>query len=578
MAYFANFTGKLSHGVYKMAPNNFNLAWSADKVGAMRNQVYVMGRFDLEPRRGVRRRRQRRRRRVLHRAAEQHLGHHARHSSTAPAASTRRSRCPTRTAPTPTSSPPPIPASRTGSTPTACNEGILTLRMAEFGGDGPTEDLGARGRVVEARRPRGRGADAAPGVRAGAGEPNSPTAARRICAAYPKGRSDMARWLITGCSTGIGREIARAALEAGHSVVVTARTHRDDRRLRRRLRRPRGRPSHSTSPTRTRSPRRSRRPTTRSAASTCWSTTPATATCRRSRRVRTTKVRKLFDTNYFGVVDTIKAVLPAMRARKSGHIVNISSMTGLVANPPNAYYSSTKFALEALTEALAQEVKPLGIKVTAIEPGAFRTDWAARSMWESSTPIGDYDENVGARKTHDQGVRQPPARRSAQGGRGRADGDHARRAAAAPAARPRRAQGGARQARRVLRVDRRVGSRHQGRQLPEGADDGHPRRQGRLHHRRRPRDGSGARGQARQRGCRRHRRRRLRGVRLHRLPGRHRRGPGRDGETGRGPGSSDPGAPGRRSRPRSGGRRGRRRRSRSSAGSTSSSPTRASSG
>ena len=111
------------------------------------------------------------------------------------------------------------------------------------------------------------------------------------------------------------------------------------------------------------------------------------------------KVRKLFDTNYFGVVDTIKAVLPQMRDRQSGHIVNISSMTGLVANPPNAYYSSTKFALEALTEALAQEVKPLGIKVTAIEPGAFRTDWAARSMWESSTPIGDYDENVGARKT-----------------------------------------------------------------------------------------------------------------------------------------------------------------------------------
>jgi len=111
------------------------------------------------------------------------------------------------------------------------------------------------------------------------------------------------------------------------------------------------------------------------------------------------RVRKLFDTNYFGVVDTIKAVLPQMRGRQSGHIVNISSMTGLVANPPNGYYSSTKFALEALTEALAQEVKPFGIKVTAIEPGAFRTDWAARSMWESSTPIGDYDENVGARKT-----------------------------------------------------------------------------------------------------------------------------------------------------------------------------------
>lgn len=109
------------------------------------------------------------------------------------------------------------------------------------------------------------------------------------------------------------------------------------------------------------------------------------------------EVRKLFDVNYFGSVDMIKAVLPAMRARGSGHIVNISSMTGLVANPPNAYYSSTKFALEAVTEALATEVRPLGIKVTAVEPGAFRTDWATRSMKETGRPIADY-KDVAARK------------------------------------------------------------------------------------------------------------------------------------------------------------------------------------
>jgi len=73
-------------------------------------------------------------------------------------------------------------------------------------------------------------------------------------------------------------------------------------------------------------------------------------------------------------------------------------MTGLVANPPNAYYSSTKFALEALTEALAKEVGPLGIKVTAVEPGAFRTDWARRSMKEASAPIEAYADDVGVRK------------------------------------------------------------------------------------------------------------------------------------------------------------------------------------
>lgn len=73
-------------------------------------------------------------------------------------------------------------------------------------------------------------------------------------------------------------------------------------------------------------------------------------------------------------------------------------MAGLVANPPNAYYSSTKFALESLTEALSKEVASLGIKVTAVEPGAFKTDWAARSMKESESPIEDYAAEVGARK------------------------------------------------------------------------------------------------------------------------------------------------------------------------------------
>ena len=86
----------------------------------------------------------------------------------------------------------------------------------------------------QARRPRERGAGTAPGVHRRSARPNSPTAERRICAACPKGRTDMGRWLITGCSTGIGREIARAALEAGHSVVVTARRDRDGGGLRRR--------------------------------------------------------------------------------------------------------------------------------------------------------------------------------------------------------------------------------------------------------------------------------------------------------------------------------------------------------
>jgi NAD(P)-dependent dehydrogenase (short-subunit alcohol dehydrogenase family) len=208
----------------------------------------------------------------------------------------------------------------------------------------------------------------------------------------------MGRWLITGCSTGIGREIARAALEAGHSVAVTARNvdavadfvdQFGDRAL--------ALPLDVTN--------RAQIAAVVGEVEKAFGGIDVLVNnagygyMAAVEEGEDAEVRKLFDTNYFGVVDTLKAVLPGMRARRSGHVINISSMTGLVANPPNAYYSSTKFALEALTEALAKEVGPLGIKVTAIEPGAFRTDWAARSMQESSTPISDYDDNVGARKT-----------------------------------------------------------------------------------------------------------------------------------------------------------------------------------
>jgi NAD(P)-dependent dehydrogenase (short-subunit alcohol dehydrogenase family) len=97
------------------------------------------------------------------------------------------------------------------------------------------------------------------------------------------------------------------------------------------------------------------------------------------------EVRALFDTNFFGAVDTIKAVLPGMRAQGGGRIVNVSSMTGIVTNPPNTYYSCTKHALEALTEGLAKEVAPLGIRVSAIEPGAFQTDYITRSMHQADS-------------------------------------------------------------------------------------------------------------------------------------------------------------------------------------------------
>src|SRR5690606_14384263 len=110
------------------------------------------------------------------------------------------------------------------------------------------------------------------------------------------------------------------------------------------------------------------------------------------------EVRRMFDTNVHGLVDVTRAVLPGMRARRSGHIVNVSSLGGLAAFAATGYYHATKFAVEGLSESLAAEVGPLGIGVTIVEPGAFRTNWSGPSMRQSATRIADYDGTAGARR------------------------------------------------------------------------------------------------------------------------------------------------------------------------------------
>jgi len=109
-------------------------------------------------------------------------------------------------------------------------------------------------------------------------------------------------------------------------------------------------------------------------------------------------VRAMFDTNVFGLVSMTKAVLPGMRARKSGHILNLSSIGGLISFPATGYYHATKFAVEGLSGSLALEVAPLGIKVTLVEPGPFRTDFAGRSIGMSQIEIADYTETAGVRR------------------------------------------------------------------------------------------------------------------------------------------------------------------------------------
>jgi short-subunit dehydrogenase len=95
---------------------------------------------------------------------------------------------------------------------------------------------------------------------------------------------------------------------------------------------------------------------------------------------RADEYRPMFEVNFFGAIEMIRAVLPLMRRQRRGHIVNISSIAGLTCRPGYAFYGASKFALEGASEALAQEVAPLGIKVTLVEPGPFRTEFAGRSL------------------------------------------------------------------------------------------------------------------------------------------------------------------------------------------------------
>lgn len=106
------------------------------------------------------------------------------------------------------------------------------------------------------------------------------------------------------------------------------------------------------------------------------------------------EVREMFDTNFFGAARMIHLVLPTMRAQRSGLIINISSIAGLVGFPGLGYYSATKFALEGLSEALRGEVSPLGIQVMAVEPSGFRTDFAGRSIVDTKRGIADYTSSA----------------------------------------------------------------------------------------------------------------------------------------------------------------------------------------
>jgi NAD(P)-dependent dehydrogenase (short-subunit alcohol dehydrogenase family) len=223
-------------------------------------------------------------------------------------------------------------------------------------------------------------------------------------------------WLITGCSSGFGRELARVVLGHGHRVVATARNTN-------KLQEFAANPNVLAAQLDVTDPGQIAALVAQAQAHfgaidvlvnnagyLYFSAIEAGADA---------EARAIFETNFYGPLNLIKAVLPGMRARRRGHIVNISSTGGQVGMPGIGYYNASKFALEGLSEALFHECTPLGIKVIIVEPGPFKTEWAGGSLRIGTDVIADYAQTVGARLTLVQ-----------QYGSGPQPGDPARAAAA----------------------------------------------------------------------------------------------------------------------------------------------------
>jgi NAD(P)-dependent dehydrogenase (short-subunit alcohol dehydrogenase family) len=200
-------------------------------------------------------------------------------------------------------------------------------------------------------------------------------------------------WFITGCSTGFGHELAKQLLRRGNRVVVTARNTQA-------LTEFAGKANALVQKLDVTDP--------------IEVTAAVHAAQAHFGRIdvlvnnagigyfaaveegEDAEIRRMFDINLFGVAAVTRAVLPGMRKRRHGFIVNFSSIGGLRSFPAIGWYNATKFALEGLSEALWQEVEPLGIRVMLVEPSGFRTDWAGRSADESKTQIPDYTTTAGA--------------------------------------------------------------------------------------------------------------------------------------------------------------------------------------
>lgn len=206
---------------------------------------------------------------------------------------------------------------------------------------------------------------------------------------------DLTTWFISGCATGFGRSLAEAVLRRGHRAVVTARGQ--DRVA----------DIVALAP---------RRALALDLDVTDRAQIDAAVAAARARFGRIDllvnnagyayqssveegediRIRAMFDSNVFGLFALTRTVLPIMRLQRRGHILNISSVAGLMGFSGSGYYAATKHAIEGWSDALKIEVEPFGIQVTCVEPGAFRTDFAGRSMDRTDSAIADYAPTVAA--------------------------------------------------------------------------------------------------------------------------------------------------------------------------------------
>lgn len=203
-------------------------------------------------------------------------------------------------------------------------------------------------------------------------------------------------WFITGCSSGLGRELAQQAIARGFSVVVTARDVRKIQDL------VTGKEAHTLAlpldVTDSNDIERAVKATLEKFGAPDVLVNNAGYGYQCSvEEGDEDEIRALFDANVFGLFAMTRAVLPAMRQARKGHIINITSVAGLVGSAGGGYYAASKHAVEGWADALVAEGAPLGIHVTCVEPGPFRTDWAGRSLHQTVTHIADYVDTVGAR-------------------------------------------------------------------------------------------------------------------------------------------------------------------------------------